>query len=221
MGYAAPAQLSNDLRESRALSTEVKILLAGALVALVASGIAPHDRLTWVLETLPIMVGVAILLWTGRRFPLTPLLYRLLFLHALILALGGHYTYAQVPPGFWFQELFELSRNPYDRLGHIAQGFVPAILVRELLIRTSPLAGSRWLPVLTVSVCLAFSALYELIEWWSALILDESADAFLGTQGDPWDTQWDMALALAGALAALLLLSRLHDRQISRLTGSR
>ena len=203
------------------MSTETKILLAGALVALVLSGIGPHDRLTWVLETLPIMVGVPVLIWTARRFPLTPLVYRLLFLHALILALGGHYTYAQVPPGFWFQDLFDLARNHYDRLGHIAQGFVPAILVRELLIRTSPLAGSRWLPLLVVSVCLAFSALYELIEWWSALILDESAEAFLGTQGDPWDTQWDMALALSGAIAALVILSRLHDRQIKRLLAAR
>ena len=201
------------------MSTEVKILLGAALAALVASGIQPFDRLTWFFETLPIMVGVALLIWTRRRFPLTPLLYRLLFLHALILALGGHYTYAQVPLGFWFQDLLDLSRNHYDRLGHVAQGFVPAILIRELLIRTSPLAGSRWLPVLTVSACLAFSAFYELIEWWSAVALDAAADAFLATQGDSWDTQWDMFLALCGAVAAPLLLSRLHDRQLGRLIG--
>ncbi len=172
------------------------------------------------LETLPIMVGLPVLIWTRRRFPLTPLLYRLLFLHALILALGGHYTYAEVPLGFWVQDLFGLARNHYDRLGHLAQGFVPAILVRELLVRTSPLAGNRWLPVLTVSVCLAFSAFYELIEWWGALILGAEADAFLGTQGDPWDTQWDMCLALIGAVAALATLSRLHDRQLARLAGA-
>ncbi|MEM7226160.1 MAG: DUF2238 domain-containing protein [Pseudomonadota bacterium] len=199
------------------MSTELKLLFAGALALLILSGIGPADRLTWLLETAPIMIGLVILAWTWRRFPLTPLLYRLLFLHAAILALGGHYTYAEVPAGFWVQEWFDLARNPYDRLGHIAQGFVPAILIRELLIRTSPLEGSRWLPVLTVSACLAFSALYELIEWWAAVILDQSAEAFLGTQGDPWDTQWDMFLALSGAIAALLLLSRLHDRQIARL----
>lgn len=202
------------------MSTEVKILFGAALAVLVISGIGPADRLTWVLETLPIMVGLPVLIWTRRSFPLTPLLYRLLFLHALILAVGGHYTYAQVPLGFWVQDLFHLARNHYDRLGHLAQGFVPAILVRELLLRTSPLAGSRWLPVLTVSVCLAFSALYELIEWWGALILGAGADAFLGTQGDPWDTQWDMCLALVGALAALATLSRLHDRQLGRLAGA-
>ena len=203
------------------MSTEVKTLLGAATVALVVSGIEPNDGLTWFFETLPIMVGVLTLVWTRRSFPLTPLLYRLLFLHALVLALGGHYTYAEVPLGFWFQDLFDLSRNHYDRLGHVAQGFVPAILIREVLIRTSPLADSRWLPVLTVSACLAFSALYELIEWWSALVLGGSADAFLATQGDPWDTQWDMFLALAGAVVALLLLSRLHDRQINQLVESR
>ena len=203
------------------MSTEVKILLGAAVVALVVSGIQPYDGLTWFFETLPIMIGVPLLIWTRRSFPLTPLLYRLLFLHALILALGGHYTYAQVPLGFWFQDLLDLSRNHYDRLGHVAQGFVPAILVRELLIRTSPLAGSKWLPVLTVSVCLAFSAFYELIEWWSAVALDAAADAFLATQGDSWDTQWDMFLALCGAVAALVLLSRVHDRQLTQLIGRR
>ncbi len=205
------------MQDSGAFSTEVKLLLGGAALALVVSGIGPADGLTWFFETLPIMIGVPLLVWTRRGFPLTPLLYRLLFLHALILALGGHYTYAEVPLGFWVQDLLDLSRNHYDRLGHIAQGFVPAILVREILIRRSPLAGSRWLPVLTVAFCLAFSALYELIEWWAALALGAEADAFLATQGDPWDTQWDMFLALCGALAALILLSRLHDRQLARL----
>ena len=200
-----------------ALPTEVKILLGLAVVALVASGLGPYDRLTWFFETLRILLGVPIMILPRQRFPLTPLLYRLLFLHALRLALGGHYTYAQVPPGFWIQDWLDLSRNHYDRLGHVAQGFVPAILVREILARTSPLSGSRWLPVLTASFCLAFSAFYEMIEWWAAVIMDEGADAFLATQGDPWDTQWDMFLALAGAIAALALLSRLHDRQMKRL----
>lgn len=203
------------------MSTETKILLGGVLVALVVSGLDPHDRLTWLLETFPVMIGVPALVWTRLQFPLTPLLYRLLVVHAVILIVGGHYTYAQVPLGFWIQDLFELSRNHYDRLGHLAQGFVPAILVREILVRKSSLAGSRWLPLLTVSVCLAFSAFYEMIEWWGALIMGESATAFLGTQGDPWDTQWDMFLALIGAVLALVLLSRLHDRQINQVAGSR
>ncbi len=211
------ARESSGVQDSGAFSTEVKFLLGGAALALVVSGIGPADGLTWFFETLPIMIGLPLLIWTRRSFPLTPLLYILLFLHALILALGGHYTYAKVPLGFWVQDLFDLARNHYDRLGHIAQGFVPAILVREILIRRSPLAGSRWLPVLTVSFCLAFSALYELIEWWAALLLGAEADAFLATQGDPWDTQWDMFLALLAAIAALLLLSRLHDRQLRRL----
>ncbi len=209
------------MQDSGTFSTEVKLLLGGAALALVVSGIGPADGLTWFFETLPIMIGVPLLVWTRRGFPLTPLLYRLLFLHALILALGGHYTYAQVPLGFWVQDLLDLSRNHYDRLGHVAQGFVPAILVREILVRRSPLVGSRWLPVLTVAFCLAFSALYELIEWWAALALGAEADAFLATQGDPWDTQWDMFLALCGALAALILLSRLHDRQLARLGEGR
>lgn len=203
------------------MSLETKILLGAVCAALVLSGIAPRDGLTWVLETFPVMIGVPALIWTRHRFPLTPLLYRLLVLHAVILMVGGHYTYARVPVGFWVQDLFDLSRNHYDRLGHLAQGFVPAILVREILARRSPLAGSRWLPVLTVSVCLAFSAFYEMIEWWGALVMGEAAGAFLGTQGDPWDTQWDMFLALTGAVLALAWLSRLHDRQIDRIAGPR
>lgn len=196
---------------------EPKLLLAAGVAMLALSGIAPHDRLTWVLETFPVMVGVPILVATYGRYPLTPLLYRLLLIHAAILTLGGHYTYAEVPLGRWVQEAFDLGRNHYDRLGHLAQGFIPAILAREILSRSSPLAGSRWLPFLAVTACLAFSALYELIEWWGALLWGSSASAFLGTQGDPWDTQWDMFLALVGALAALLVLSRLHERQLARL----
>ena len=160
-------------------------------------------------------LGVALLIPTRRRFPLTPLLYRLLFLHALILLLGGHYTYARVPLGDWLQEVFSMSRNPYDRIGHLAQGFVPAILAREILLRCSPLRPGRWLFFLTTCVCLAFSAFYELLEWWAAELSADGASDFLGTQGDVWDTQWDMFLALIGAVTAQALLSRVHFRQLS------
>jgi len=196
---------------------EPLILLGLALVALVVSGIHPYDRLTWVLEVAPILIGAPILIATYRRFPLTPLLYRLMFLHALILMAGGHYTYARVPLGFWVRDLLGLARNHYDRLGHFAQGFVPAILVREILVRRSPLRGSRWLGPVVVSVCLAFSAFFELIEWWTAVAGGSAADDFLATQGDVWDTQWDMFMAFVGAMAAQLTLARLHDRQLDRI----
>jgi putative membrane protein len=192
------------------------LLIVGA-VLLVLSGIGPHDRTTWLLEVAPILIATPILVVTARRFPLTPLAYRLIFVHALILMLGGHYTYAEVPAGFWIKRMLGLARNPYDRLGHFAQGFVPAIVVREVLIRRSPVNAGKWLTFLVLCVCLAISALYELVEWWAALIGGEGADAFLGTQGDQWDTQWDMFLALLGAASALLLLSRLHGSQIARL----
>ncbi len=156
---------------------------------------------------------------TTRRFPLTGLLYSLLFLHAIILMIGGHYGYAEVPLGFWVRDAFDLARNHYDRLGHFAQGFVPAILAREILSRCSPLARSRWLPFLVVSVCLAFSAFYELIEWWGALLFGDAAAAFLGTQGDVWDTQWDMFLALAGAITARIALGKPHDAKLARIGG--
>jgi len=196
---------------------EPRVLLVVGAIALAVSGVAPHDRLTWLLEVAPILIAVPVLIATARRFPLTPLAYRLIFLHALILMLGGHYTYAEVPLGDWAADALGLARNPYDRLGHLAQGFVPAIVVREILIRRSPLRPGKWLAFLVVCVCLAISAAYELVEWWSALIGGENADAFLGTQGDQWDTQWDMFTALVGAVAALALLGRLHDRQIARL----
>jgi putative membrane protein len=196
---------------------EPLVLLALASVALVVSGIGPKDRFTWVLEVAPVLIGAPILLATARRFPLTPLLYRLLFLHALVLMLGGHYTYAEVPLGEWAKSAFGLARNHYDRLGHLMQGFVPAILAREVLLRRSPLRPGGWLRLFVTSVCLAFSALYELIEWAAALATGEAATAFLGTQGDVWDTQWDMFLALCGALLAQALLARLHDRQLARL----
>jgi len=192
-------------------------LVALTLLALAASGIDPFDRPTWFLETFPVMLGLPLLITTRRRFPLTPLVYRLLFGHALILMLGGHYTYARVPAGFWLQDAFDLARNHYDRLGHLAQGFVPAMLAREILLRRSPLRPGGWLFFLTTCVVLAISASYEFLEWGVALVMGMDADAFLATQGDVWDTQWDMFLALLGGLAAQRLLSRLHDRQLARL----
>jgi putative membrane protein len=194
---------------------EPLVLLALTVLALAVSGIKPHDRFTWVLEVAPILIGIPLLVWTYERFPLTPLLYRLLFVHALILMAGGHYTYAEVPLGFWVRDALGLLRNHYDRLGHFAQGFVPAILAREILLRRSPLRRGRWLFFLVVCVCLAFSAFYELIEWWTAAATGEGATAFLGTQGDPWDTQWDMFLALLGSITAQAALSNVHDRQLT------
>jgi putative membrane protein len=197
------------------------MLVAVVTAALIVSGIAPYDRATWLMETFWVIIGIplAVLLW--RRFPLTGLLCCLLALHALILILGGHYTYARTPVGEWLQDGLGLARNPYDRIGHFVQGFVPAILWREILVRRSPLRGSRWLAPLTVCGCLAFSAFFELIEWWAALIGGSGADDFLATQGDVWDTQWDMFLALLGATSALLLLSRAHGRQLAALESGR
>lgn len=194
---------------------EALLLLCIGLAALVASGIGPRDRGTWFLEVLPVLVAAPLLVLTFRAFPLTPLAYRLILLHALILMLGAHHTYAHVPAGFWLQDVFGLARNPYDRIGHFAQGFVPAILAREILLRRSPLQPGKWLFFLVCCVCLAISACYEFIEWWAALALGQGATEFLGTQGDPWDTQWDMFLALLGATAAQLLLVRTHDRQLA------
>jgi putative membrane protein len=184
------------------------------VVLLVWSGIGPHDRFTWVLEVFPIFIGVPVLVALYPRLRLTPLVYTLIWIHAGILMLGGHYTYARVPLGFWMEEWFGFHRNHYDRIGHLAQGFIPAMVAREIFIRRSPLRGTRWLPFMTVCFCLAFSAFYELIEFWTALTTGEGATDFLGTQGDPWDTQWDMMLALIGSIAALVLLSRWHDRQL-------
>jgi putative membrane protein len=189
--------------------------------ALILSGVGPYERLTWFLEVFPILIGVPILLAVYPRFQCTPLAYRLVFIHCLILMLGAHYTYARVPMGFWVQDLLHLARNHYDRLGHLAQGFVPAIVIREVLLRQSPLRPGKWLFFLVASVCLALSACYELIEWWAALIGGESAEAFLGTQGDVWDTQWDMFLALIGAVTAQAVLSRRHDRQLEQMGVAR
>jgi putative membrane protein len=195
------------------------VLLAAAFAALTISAIHPHDRLTWVLEVFPFFIAVPILIATWQRFPLTPLLYKLILFHAIILFVGGHYTYAEVPFGYWLKDLLELGRNPYDRIGHFAQGFVPAILAREILLRKTPLVRGGWLFFIVVSICLALSACYEFIEWWSALILGQGADSFLGTQGDQWDTQWDMFTALLGAMAAQLSMSGIHDRQLRKLKG--
>jgi putative membrane protein len=195
---------------------EPLLLLMALLIFIVWSVIAPADYGVWLLEAGPVLLALPLLLATYRRHRLTPLLYRLIFLHSLILLLGAHYTYAQVPLGFWLQDVFDFSRNPYDRIGHIAQGFIPAILAREILLRTQAVRRG-WLFFIVLSICLGFSAFYELLEWWTALIGGEAADAFLGTQGDVWDTQWDMFLAMLGAIAAQLLLARIHDRQLTEI----
>jgi putative membrane protein len=200
---------------------EPTILLIATTVALIVSRVGALEPGTWILEVFPIVLAVPVLIATYRRFPLTPLVYRLLFVHALILMVGGHYTYAKVPLGFWVQDALGLARNHYDRLGHLAQGFVPAMLAREVLLRRSPLERGKWLGFLVVCVCLALSATYELIEWLAAVLGGSAADAFLGTQGDVWDTQWDMFMALIGAISALLLLSRVHDRQLAKLDAER
>jgi putative membrane protein len=192
------------------------VLLVSLAAVLIWSGIAPHDRFTWFLEVAPVLIGVPILIYLWPTLRLTRLVYTLLWIHAIILMVGGRYTYAEVPLGFWLQDAFGFARNHYDRIGHFAQGFIPAMLAREILIRRSPLRGSRWLPFVVVCICLAFSALYELIEFWTAVSTGEAAEAFLGTQGDVWDTQWDMQMALLGAVVALAALSRVHDRELSR-----
>ena len=195
------------------------LALALVLVALIVSGIRPYDRGTWLLEVAPVLIALPILLATYRRFPLTDLLYLLIGLHALVLILGGAYTYARVPLGFWLQDSLGLERNPYDRIGHFMQGLVPALVAREILLRNGFVAGHRMAAFLSVCVALAVSAFYELVEWWSALLLGQGADEFLGTQGDPWDTQSDMFCALVGALVAMALFARLQDAQIRTLNS--
>lgn len=187
---------------------------------LVWSGIQPKDYLTWVLEVLPAVIGFVVLALTRCRFPLTTLTYGLILAHCVILMVGGHYTYAEVPLFDWIRDWFGLERNNYDKVGHFAQGFVPAIIAREILLRNAIVNGKKWMFFLIVCVCLAISAFYELIEWWVAIFSGESAEAFLGTQGYIWDTQSDMMLALTGAVAALLLLSALHDKQIRRVMSN-
>ena len=192
------------------------LFVAGAIL-FVLSAVRPYELGTWGMEVFPIVVAVPILAATYHRFPLTPLVYTLIFVHACILMLGGHYTYARVPLGFWMQDLFDFSRNHYDRIGHLAQGFIPALIAREILLRRTPLRPGGWLFFLVTCVCLAVSVCYEFIEWWAALIGGSGATEFLGTQGDVWDTQWDMFMALLGSLLGQLTLSRLHDTQLRRL----
>lgn len=189
-------------------------LLALTLAVLLWSAIRPFDFLTWLLEVAPALAGLVILGATFRRFPLTALLYTLIAAHMIVLAVGGHYTYALVPIGDWVRDLLHLSRNHYDRLGHFAQGFVPAMIARELLIRLRVVAFRRWRNFLIVCVCMAISATYELIEWATALVLGQKSDSFLGTQGDAFDTQADMFMALVGAVCALVFLVRWHDSQL-------
>jgi putative membrane protein len=188
--------------------------MVATIIALAVSGWRPFDRATWLMEVAPVLIALPLLVATRERYPLTTLLYLLIFAHALVLILGGAYTYARVPLGHWVQETFGLARNPYDKLGHFMQGFVPAIIAREILLRGRYVQGRRMTAFLCVCVALAISAVYELIEWWAALALGQGADEFLGTQGDPWDTQSDMFLALIGACTAMLSLAGIHDRQL-------
>lgn len=196
----------------RRLLTSYAILV---LIALIVSGIEPYDRLTWFFEILPVLIALPVLVATYRSFPLTTLLYSSIFIHALVLIYGGAYTYARVPLGDWMQTAFDLERNRYDMIGHFLQGFVPALLTREILLRRKYVVKSYMLGFLSICVALAVSAFYELLEWWAALALGEGAISFLGTQGDPWDTQSDIFLALIGAVVALALFTKLQDRQIA------
>jgi putative membrane protein len=193
------------------------VLLVAVLAVFGWSGWRPHDTFTWVLEVLPIVIGLGVLATTRRRFPLSRLLLALIALHMGILAIGGHYTYAEVPAFDWLRDQFGLARNHYDRVGHFAQGFVPALIAREVLLRVSPMQPGRLVGFLALCVAMAISAWYELLEWWVAAASGTAADAFLGTQGDPWDTQKDMFFACIGALCALTLMMRLHDRSLARL----
>lgn len=199
---------------SRTNSSLLLFMLFATFISLVASGWQPYDRVTWLMEVLPVLIAVPVLWATYKKFPLTTLLYWCIFFHGLVLILGGAYTYARVPVGFMVQDWFELSRNPYDKLGHFFQGFAPALIAREILIRHDIIKGTRMLAFIILCIVLAISATYELIEWAAALMLGQGAEEFLGTQGDPWDTQSDMFFALLGAITALLCCSRLQSAQI-------
>ena len=189
------------------------------ILLLVLSGVHPVDRTTWILEVFPIFIALPVLWATHRRFPLTDLLYLLIFCHAVVLMVGGAYSYARVPLGFQIADLLHLSRNPYDKIGHFFQGFVPAMIAREIFIRGRHVKAGKMLGFLVICVALAISATYELIEWGAAIWLGQGADEFLGTQGDPWDTQSDMFAAIVGAVTAILVLSRTHDKQLARVSG--
>jgi putative membrane protein len=194
---------------------------ASLLTVLIAvslwSAIQPHDRFTWYLEVAPVGIALPLLILTWRRFPFSRLAYALMLVHAIILLVGGHYTYAEMPLFNWLRDINGWDRNYYDRLGHVAQGFIPAIVAREILLRASPLRPGKWLFFLVVCVALAISAFYEMLEWWVAVASGSDAVAFLATQGDIWDTQWDMFLAMLGAIAAMALMSKWHDRSMARL----
>lgn len=196
------------------------ILWITLLGVFVWSGIGPHDRFTWVLEVLPAILGAVLLAFTYRKLHYTDVLCVLVWLHAIILMIGGHYTYARVPLFDWIRDAFHLSRNHYDRVGHFMQGFSPAIIAREVLLKRSPLKPGRWLFFITTCIVLAFSAFYELIEWWVSLATGEAGNAFLGTQGDIWDTHWDMFMCLIGVLTSQMLLSGVHDRQLAARNGA-
>lgn len=198
-------------------NTTRNLLTIYTLIILGASFIAAHDTFTWILEVFPIIIALPILWFSYKTFKLTPILYWLIAIHYLILVVGAIYTYAEVPLGFWMQDWFGFERNNYDKIGHFAQGFVPAMIVRELLIRTSPLKNGKWLKVIVVSICLAISAIYELLEWWAAIAQGASAEAFLGTQGYEWDAQSDMLLAMIGAITALTILSKIHNKQLNKI----
>jgi len=189
-------------------------LLATFMAVLTWSAIVPLDYFIWLLEVFPALIGAGLLIATYRRFTFTTFVYTAILLHCIILMIGGHYTYSEMPLFDWLQQEFDLARNYYDRVGHIAQGFFPAIVAREILLRLSPLQPGKWLFFIITCICLAISAFYEFIEWWVAVATGTAADAFLATQGDVWDTQWDMFLALLGAMAAQLIFGRMHNRMI-------
>lgn len=193
------------------------ILASIVVAALIVSGIAPFDRLTWLMEVAPVLIALPLMIATRHRYPLTTLLYVLIAAHALVLIAGGAYTYARVPLGFWLQDIFAVDRNPYDKIGHFMQGFVPALVAREILLRGDYVRGRRMTAFLCICVAMAISACYELIEWAAAVALGQGADEFLGTQGDVWDTQSDMFMALIGASCAMLFLARRHDQELADL----
>jgi putative membrane protein len=193
------------------------IQLTILLLVFVWSAIQPYDRATWWLEVLPVLIALPLLIFTYFRFQFTRLAYSLMLLHAIILLVGGHYTYAEVPLFSWLRDTFDWSRNYYDRVGHFAQGLVPAVIAREILLKQSPLTQGRWLFFIVCCICLSISACYEFVEWWVAVLSGTGAEAFLGTQGDVWDTQWDMFIALCGAVIAQISLVRLQDHQMMQM----
>ncbi|HOY70126.1 MAG TPA: DUF2238 domain-containing protein [Methylotenera sp.] len=200
--------------QNRTFFTGLFFILA---VVFVWSAVKPHDYFTWVLEVLPVVIALPVLLATYKSFPLTRLIYGLILAHAIILMVGGHYTYAEVPAFNWLRDTFDLSRNYYDRVGHLAQGFIPAMIAREILIRKNVVKRGAWLFFIVCCICLSISAVYEFVEWWVAVGSGTAAEAFLGTQGDVWDTQWDMFIALMGAIVAQLLMRKWHDKQLMKM----